>query len=531
MPRIGVSHGGKPTHSANRERIINTITTLIIGTAGLIGLIYARKLISIAAAYKAKVLCSGVFISGRSPQSVLQEDLEIDDLAYLRFIATDVDYSKKLVTANFFGLVKRIAVYNPALGSALVYGDNANALDRPHPNHPPWGNAFELSRHTGRDCRYPEHREVNVDCPPWPLGSGNPCRNDEQNLNSTALPMEGILKLNASTLDGGGGFVEEARLDSLAPVLDWAFAEPDPKHLRRTRAVVVLYQGKIVAERYAPGFEQDMPLPGWSMAKGVVNALVGILVGQGKLNLNSPALVPEWQREGDPRREITLDQLMRMTSGLEFSEKAGNPFSDVVQMLFTTPDAAAYAANKPLTAKPGTCWNYASGTSNLISRIIRHTLGDVGYGQFPYQALFGPLGMSSARFESDASGTFVGSSFLFATARDWAKFGLLYCHDGVWMGERILPEGWVHYSTTPETTDRQYGAHFWLDIQQKNRTMDLDKSLPADAFHAIGYEGQCVSIVPSRQLVVVRLGLTRKSSAWRQDQFLSLIVTALAKND
>ena len=462
---------------------------------------------------------------------MLQEDLEIDDLAYLRFIATDVDYSKKLVTANFFGLVKRIAVYNPALGSALVYGDNANALDRPHPNHPPWGNAFELSRHTGRDCRYPEHREVNVDCPPWPLGSGNPCRNDEQNLNSTALPMEGILKLNASTLDGGGGFVEEARLDSLAPVLDWAFAEPDPKHLRRTRAVVVLYQGKIVAERYAPGFDQDMPLPGWSMAKGVVNALVGILVGQGKLNLNSPALVPEWQREGDPRREITLDQLMRMTSGLEFSEKAGNPFSDVVQMLFTTPDAAAYAANKPLTATPGTCWNYASGTTNLVCRIIRHTLGDADYRQFPHQALFEPLGMGGARFESDASGTFVGSSFLFATARDWAKFGLLYCQDGVWMGERILPEGWVHYSTTPKTTDRQYGAHFWLDIQQKNRTMDLDKSLPADAFHAIGYEGQCVSIVPSRQLVVVRLGLTRKSSAWRQDQFLSLIVTALAKND
>ncbi len=465
------------------------------------------------------MLCSGVFISGRSPQSVLQEDLEIDDLAYLRFISTDVDYSKKQVTANFFGLVKRIAVYNPELGSALVYGYNANALDCPHPNP----NTVELSKLTYQIVgRQPFAAETNR------MPSRH--RDAELHLSSTALPMrEGILKLNASALDGGGGFVEEARLDRLAPVLDWAFAEPDPKHLRRTRAVVVLHQGKIVAERYAPGFEQDMPLPGWSMAKGVVNALVGILVGQGKLNLNSPALVPEWQREGDPRREITLDQLMRMTSGLEFSEKAGNPFSDVVQMLFTTPDAAAYAANKPLTAKPGTCWNYASGTSNLISRIIRHTLGDVGYGQFPYQALFGPLGMSSARFESDASGTFVGSSFLFATARDWAKFGLLYCHDGVWMGERILPEGWVHYSTTPETTDRQYGAHFWLDIQQKNRTMDLDKSLPADAFHAIGYEGQCVSIVPSRQLVVVRLGLTRKSSAWRQDQFLNLIITALAK--
>jgi len=459
-----------------------------------------------------------VFISGRSPQSVLQEDLEIDDLAYLRFISTDVDYSKKQVTANFLGLVKRIAVYNPELGSALVYGYNANALERPHPNP----NTVELSTLTYQIVgRQPFAAETNR------MPSRH--RDADLHLNSTALPVEGILKLNASALDGGGGFVEEARLDRLAPVLDWAFAEPDPKHLRRTRAVVVMHQGKIVGERYAPGFDQDMPLPGWSMAKGVVNALVGILVGQGKLNLNSPTLVPEWQKEGDPRREITLDQLMRMTSGLEFSEKAGNPFSDVVQMLFTTPDAAAYAANKPLLAKPGTLWNYASGTTNIVCRIIRHTLGDADYGQFPYHALFGPLGMSSARFESDASGTFVGSSFLFATARDWAKFGLLYCQDGVWMGKRILPDGWVHYSTTPVTTDRQYGAHFWLDIHQKNRSMGLDKSLPADAFHAIGYEGQCVSIVPSRQLVVVRLGLTRKSSAWRQDQFLNLIITALAK--
>ena len=347
-----------------------------------------------------------------------------------------------------------------------------------------------------------------------------------------AVPWgEGTLELNSSALIGKGCFMEDAKLTRLASVLDWAFAEPEPKHLRRTRAVVVMHQGKIVAERYAPGFDQDMPLPGWSMAKGVVNALVGILVGQGKLDLDAPVPVPEWQMNGDPRREITLDQLMRMKSGLEFSEKASNPFSDVTRMLFTTPDAAAYAANKPLVAKPGTRWNYASGTTNLVSRIIRHTLGEDDYRQFPYRALFGPLGMRSTQFESDASGTFVGSSFLYAKARDWAKFGLLYCQDGVWLGERILPEGWVYYSTTPVATDRQYGAHFWLNIQQKNSTMDLDRPLPADAFHAMGYEGQCVSIVPSQQLVVVRLGLTRKSSAWRQDRFLNLIIDALAKND
>jgi len=284
-----------------------------------------------------------------------------------------------------------------------------------------------------------------------------------------------------------------------------------------------------------------------------MNALVGILVGQGSLDLAAPAYVPEWQgvaedagftfgfaspsppaplpqgegsKNDDPRRAITLDQLMRMVSGLEFSEESGKPLGDVTRMLMREADAAAYAASKPLQAMPGTRWAYASGTTNIISRLIRAKLGDAEYHRFPRMALFGPLGMSSAVLETDPSGTFVGSSFLYATARDWARLGQLYLQDGVWEGRRILPDGWVAYSARP-TADKRYGAHFWLDIQAEHESSDPEKPLPEDAFHAMGYEGQCVSIIPSKRLVVVRLGLTREPSAWRQDRFVNKVVAAM----
>lgn len=360
-----------------------------------------------------------MFISRRHPQSVIQEDLELENLSILRVIATEVDFANQQVIASCFGLGKRTAVYRHGLGCSLVYGDQV---------------CETIATGMALDAGIPRH--------------------------------DGMLGQNA-----------DSRLNA---ELDWAFAEPDLKYQRRTRAVVILHQGKLVAERYAPGFGPDMPLSGWSMAKGVINALVGILVGLGKLELDAPAPVPEWQGMGDPRREIILGQLLQMTSGLAFTEKSRNPVYDLTHMLLATPDSAAYAANKPLRHQPGTHWNYASGTSNIISRLIRDTLGDTAYRQFPRLALFEPLGMDSACLEADASGTLVGSSFLYATARDWAKFGQLYLQDGIWAGKRILPEGWVGYSAaaTPESKGR-YGAHFWLDIQHNLR----DKA-SAQAFFA-----------------------------------------------
>ncbi|MBN3820394.1 serine hydrolase, partial [Paraburkholderia sp. Se-20369] len=318
----------------------------------------------------------------------------------------------------------------------------------------------------------------------------------------------------------------------LQDALAGAFDEPDPAHPRRTRAIVVLYRGKVIAERYAPGFSADMPLPGWSMTKTVTAALIGMLVAQHRLSPDESALLPEWRGTGDPRARITLDELLRMTSGLQFNEDYDDPLSDVAVMLFTQPDTARFAAAKPLASPPGTRWQYSSGTSAILARVMREAMGapDADYLAFPRRALFEPLGMHHAVFESDASGTLASPSFMYASARDWARFGQLLLQDGMWDGTRLLPAGWVRYLTraTPQAPRREYGAQLWVTVPEPfNDTDPRAKALPADAFHAVGHEGQFVSVVPSRQLVVVRLGLSRPESAWNHEAFLSRVLDAV----
>lgn len=319
----------------------------------------------------------------------------------------------------------------------------------------------------------------------------------------------------------------------LRQALDGAFAEPDPVRVRRTRAVVVVYKGRIIAEQYAAGFSPETSLLGWSMTKSVINALTGILVKAGKLALQDPAPVPEWQAPDDPRRYITLDHLLRMTSGLAFEENYSNPLKDVTFMLLAASDMAAYAASKPLVAEPGREWHYSSGTTNIIARILRGAVGgaEPDYLSFPRRLLFDRIGMRSAIMEPDTSGTFVGSSFMYATARDWARFGLLYLKDGMWKDDRILPIGWVEYSRrrTPASPRGAYGAHFWLTVRPGFRGGDDSAfALPADAFHAIGHEGQFVTIIPSRNLVLVRLGLTRFRGAWDHGAFVRQVLEAVS---
>jgi CubicO group peptidase (beta-lactamase class C family) len=294
--------------------------------------------------------------------------------------------------------------------------------------------------------------------------------------------------------------------------------------------VVIVHKDRVVAERYAQGFSKETPLIGWSMTKSVVNGLVGILVKEGKISQRDAVPIAAWQGSGDPRRNITWDQLLRMNSGLQFDEDYRNPLADVTYMLLGVPDVAAYAAAKPIETEPGTRWSYSSGTTNIIAYAIRQVVGDSNYLEFPRRALFDRLSMSGALIEMDAAGTFVGSSFMYATARDWARFGLLYLNDGVWSGERILPEGWVAYTQTPapNAPEQQYGAHFWLQIPKEHRCGDSGHPLPADAFHAIGHEGQFVTIIPSRELVLVRLGLTRYPCAWNHQAFVNLVSDAVA---
>ena len=295
--------------------------------------------------------------------------------------------------------------------------------------------------------------------------------------------------------------VDAARIEK---TLGRLFAEPSgggTLDSGETKSVLIAHRGRLVVERYGRDLGPRTPFPSWSCAKSILHALVGILVSRGQLDIHAFADVPAWRETRDRRHEITLDALLRMSSGLAFNEDyVDTEGSDAIRMLFGEgkDDVSAYAAAQPLEHEPDSFFSYSSGTSNLVSLIVRRALGEDedGYRGFMHRELFGRIGMRSADPRFDASGTFIGSSFVFATARDFARFGLLYLRDGIWEGERILPEGWVDYARTPTPTDplRSYGAHWWLARDG------------SQIFNASGYKGQYIVVAPAWDLVLVRSG-------------------------
>lgn len=436
-------------------------------------------------AYKAKIAASAIFLSGRDEASVMGKDVYAHkgtSLAQLDLFDLEVDYDNRSVTSSFYGLVSRTAVFREGIGVTLANGFS------------------------------PEE------------------------LRAERRPVAAPKPLDPDTLWPDGERVDPAGISALDAEVASAFDEPTPDNLRRTRAVVVVHDGRIVAEKYAPGFSSETPLSGWSMTKSITNALIGILIreGEGKITLKSDDLLSLWRQPDDPRASITLDNLLRMSSGLEFAEnyKDGD---DVTAMIFGSGDASGFAAAKPLIDKPGFDYQYSSGTSNILCQVIRESINDdVAYHAFPYEKLFHPIGAMSAIIERDAHGTFVGSSFMYATARDWARIGLLYANDGVWNGkQRILPEGWVEYSRTvgpaaskDKESEALHAAHFW------RRLSASENPLPDGTFHMSGHEGQFVTIIPEKKLVVVRLGLSLKKKGdtkgpWSQEEFVAKILRAL----
>jgi CubicO group peptidase (beta-lactamase class C family) len=296
--------------------------------------------------------------------------------------------------------------------------------------------------------------------------------------------------------------VDRARFGAL---MAKAFGQAESPTLGRTDAFVLIQGGKLLAERYGEGLGPDHTNHSWSEAKSITHALVGLLVGDGKLDIHAPADVPEWREPGDPRGAITLDHLLRMSSGLAFSEVyEPDRASDTIEMLWGSgkSDVAHFAASFPLDHPPGGFWAYSSGTTNIVSRCVARAIdaSGPGYEAFMRERLFGPLGMRSPIPKFDAAGTFIGSSFCFATARDFARFGLLYLRDGVWEGRRLLPPGWVDYARTPTFQQSQefgpYGAHWWLDM------------VGPGSFSANGHEAQYTVLVPDLDLIVVRNGQT-----------------------
>ncbi len=458
------------------KRILSALGVAIALSTAVFGF-YLWKTALVVSGFKAKCLCSDIFVSGRDPASVLAEDLEpVGALYPLRFDDTTIDYSRRTVTASFRGFAERKAIFRDGLGCTLVIGTTEEKLR---------SETIPVSTtdtHGDRNRIWPDGEMVNAE------------------------------KLQPS--------VDGKKLDE---AVEWAFRESDPGRPRRTRAVVVVYDGKIVAERYAPGYSANTPLPGWSMTKSVFAALTGILVGEGKISLNSGGLLPQWRDGQDPRKAITLDSLLRMSSGLAFNEAYSSPLTDVAVMLFGTSDMALFAADKPLAVAPAVKWHYSTGNTNILSEVIRNMFGDAqaDYLEFPRRALFDRIGMKSAVVEPDASGTLVASSFMFATARDWARFGLLCLREGMWGNERILPEGWMKYCTTPDPASiyKDYGAGFWLYVPREFRSGEEPRvRIPRDTYHAVGYDGQFVTVIPSRNLVIVRLGLTHTYEVWVWDQ-------------
>ena len=265
------------------------------------------------------------------------------------------------------------------------------------------------------------------------------------------------------------------------------------------------------------------------MTKSVLSALIGTLVSEGRLTIGQQELLPQW-RSPDPRAAITLEDLLRMRSGLRFSEAYANPWSDVVQMLYNCGDTAAYAASRPLAAPPGQVWQYATGTTNILSLITRLVVGDERYWTWPTRVLFERVGMRSAVLEPDGSGTFVCSSYMLATARDWARYGQLWLNRGRHGNDEVLSDDWVRFSTTPtpQSPDGRYGAHWWLKL---NPDIGGDSSdaltIDADTFYAVGHEGQTLTIMPSKRAVVVRLGASIYIDAWNQAAFIARIQDAL----
>jgi hypothetical protein len=455
---------------------------LLLAAAAAVGLALGLRWLHVGASvgtgYAAKVGCSLHFNSGQGLDAVLRDyiALEVAPLGPALRVESDAGG----VTASALGLIRARAVQRPGLGCTLLAGGAAapalasGALP-PRPRLDP--------------------------ALPWPRGDAAP--------EAPAPPAVEAAIARAFAEPGPGGAAAQAA--AARPETEGG-DEAAPHRIRATKAVVVVKDGRLVAERYAPGTGPATPMLSWSMGKSVTAALVGAAILEGRLALGAPAPVPEWQEPGDPRRAITLDQLLRMSSGLAFEERFG-PTDDLPRMLFTAADTGGYAARQPLAAPPDTRWSYSSGTSNLVARILRDVLGGdlASRTRWARERLFDPAAMTSAFLESDAAGTWIGSSFAFMTARDWARFGELHRLDGIWDGRRLLPEGWTRTVTTPTRAapDGCYGAHWWLNSGSlRHPDCDVWPEVPADAFAARGHSGQYVVVVPSERLVVVRLGLS-----------------------
>ncbi|MFH2017973.1 MAG: serine hydrolase [Pseudomonadota bacterium] len=426
-------------------------------------------LVQVAAGYSAKMVCSNVFIAGRDSHEVLKVDVQAPGHPILGLISMSVDRDAKTAYAKLLGM---------------------------------FGSGLAVAREGAGCASVPDGDVEAAKLAPVPVAAG---------AVSQALWPEG------ETVEPSQDPAVKAILD------DPGMAGPG------MRAIVVVKNGRIVGERYGESFVETTPLLGWSMTKTVTAAIIGTLVRDGKMGLDDTDLFEAWKADG--RGAIRVRDLLSMSSGLEFNEDYGD-VTDVTRMLYLEPDMAGFAADKPLVHDVGKVFSYSSGTTLMLSRIWQNAAGADALS-WPRRELFDPLGMRSAVLEADARGTFVGSSYLYATARDWARFGQFLLQDGVWNGRAILPDGYAAMMRAPSTAaPEEYSqGHMWLNGPSAGTPdgEDPDKGfdLPADAVWALGHDGQSMAIVPSKQLVVVRLGLTPSKLGYKSQAMVAALVKAL----
>jgi len=402
-----------------------SITVALVLVAGVILALYAsRSLMRIGAGYAAKTVCSGVFISRRNFADIVTDDVEANGHPLLRLMKYSVDTETREVTTSLAGA--------------------------------PWTRQLAVHR-KGLGCTVLPDGNRPVDLTPHDLTRSDTKKTDW---------------IDARAETG----LNRQRIDTLVS---------EASGIPGTRAIVVIHQGQLVGEYYGPKISAETPLIGWSMTKTVAGLLTGIMVDQGYVNRSDSGLFNEWTP--DKRMQITLEHLLHMESGLEFSE--GGDTSDD-----------------------------ASGTTNLMIDYLRRQFGnDADWARFPGQYLFAPLGMTSAVMEPDASGNYVGASYMYATARDWAKIGQLMLQRGSWQSQQIVSPDWITFMTTPSPRSAsEYGGHVWL----RGQGGDEGFTLPNDTFWLLGYDGQSIAVVPSRELVVVRLGLTPGEESFKPQELV-----------
>lgn len=400
--------------------------------------------LTLISGYAAKNMASQVFLAKRDKAAIDSID---NAIPLIKLAKTTVDYTNKTATSTVFGLMPRTAAFHEGLGSVLL----------------PAG-AENLNRNY-----QPKRIKANKGLF-FPYGNENPTDTVFNTIN----------------------------YDKLKKATTWAF---NGAINHRTNSVLVVYKDHIVAEAYGDGFTKETPILGWSMTKSVLATAFGILEYQKKISVEETIPFEDWSK--DNRSSITINQLLRMQSGLEWEEDYSS-ISDATTMLFNTVNMPQVQRDKKRVSSAEPIWNYSSGTSNLLSGILRDQFSSrKAYYDFMYGAFIDKIGMTSMCIETDIEGTFVGSSYGWATTRDWAKFGLLYLHNGNWNGTRIFNKSWSNYCATPTNGSHgEYGAHFWLNAGNKY------PDVPNTMYSANGYQGQHVFIFPTKNLVVVRTGMT-----------------------